>query len=113
MKFWDPNPVFSSSCGKPTYLAINTRSEVEKALAGPDTHDLAASFRRALAFSIPPVTFYRDFRVGGHSGAIFGVTLVDYATSRDKEDKVPKIIKVCTEEVEKRGLNANKIYLVS
>jgi hypothetical protein len=103
----------SSVCGKHTYLAITTRSEVEKALAGPDTHDLAASLRRALSFSIPPVTFFRNFRVGGHSDAIFGVTLVDYATSRDKEDEVPKIIRVCIEEVEKRGLNVTKIYSVS
>ncbi|KAI9455781.1 hypothetical protein BJY52DRAFT_622458 [Lactarius psammicola] len=99
-----------SSCGKHTYLAINTRSEVGKALASPDTHDLAASFRRSLAFSTPPVTFYRNFRVGGYSDAIFGVTLADYASSRDREDIVPKIIRVCTEEVEKRGLSANKIY---
>lgn len=99
-----------SVCGKHTYLAINTWSEVEKALTGPDTHDLAASLRRSLAFSIPPVTFFRNFRVGGHSDAIFGVTLIDHATSRDREDEVPKIIRVCIEEVEKRGLNANKIY---
>ncbi|KAH8997043.1 hypothetical protein EDB86DRAFT_2917669 [Lactarius hatsudake] len=100
----------NSSFGKHTYLAINTRSEVEKALSGPDTHDLAASFRRALTFATPPVTFYRNFRVGGYSDAIFGVTLADYASSRDREDMVPKIIRVCTEEVEKRGLNTNKIY---
>ncbi|KAH9027950.1 hypothetical protein EDB85DRAFT_1972361 [Lactarius pseudohatsudake] len=99
-----------SSFGKHTYLAINTRSEVEKALACPDPHDLAASFRRALTFATPPVTFYRNFRVGGYSDAIFGVTLADYASSRDREDVVPKIIRVCMEEVEKRGLNANKIY---
>ncbi|KAH9057751.1 Rho GTPase activation protein [Lactarius vividus] len=100
----------NSSFGKHTDLAINTRSEVEKALTGPDTHDLAASFRRALTFATPPITFYRNFRVGGYSDAIFGVTLADYASSRDREDIVPKIIRVCTEEVEKRGLNANKIY---
>lgn len=99
-----------SSFGKHTYLAINTRSEVEKALAGPDPHDLAASFRRALTFATPPITFYRNFRVGGYSDAIFGVTLADYASSRDREDVLPKIIRVCMEEVEKRGLNANKIY---
>ena len=115
LKFRDPNYALldSSSCWKHTHLANNTRSEVEKALTGPGTHDLAASWRRALALSIPPVTFYRNFRVSGYSGAIFGVTLADYASSRDREDKVPKIIWVCTEEVEKRGLNTNKIYSVS
>lgn len=103
----------SSSCGKNTYLAINTRSEVEKALTGPDTRDLAASLRRALTFSSPPATFFRNFRVGGYSDPIFGVTLLDYASSRDREEKMPKVMRVCTEEVEKRGLNANKIYSVS
>ncbi|KAI9433320.1 hypothetical protein H4582DRAFT_1988472 [Lactarius indigo] len=99
-----------SSLGKHTYLAITTQSEVEKALAGPNTQDLGASFRRALTFATPPVTFYRNFRVGGYSDAIFGVTLADYASSRDREDIVPKIIRVCTEEIEQRGLNTNKIY---
>ena len=80
---------------------------------GPDTYDLAASLRRAFSFSVPPVTFFRNFRVVGHSDAIFGVTLADYATSRDKEDEVPKIIRVCMEEVEKRGLNISRIYSVS
>ena len=94
-------------------MAIKTRSEVEKPLITPETHDLAASLHRALSFSIPPVTFFRNFRVGGYSDPIFGVTLADYANSWDREDKVPKIIRVCTEEVEKRGLNANKIYSVS
>lgn len=114
-KCWYPNFISyhdSSACGKHTYLAISTRSEVEKALTGPDTYDLVASLRRAFSFSVPPVTFFRNFRVVGHSDAIFGVTL-DYATSRDKEDEVPKIIRVCIEEVEKRGLNINKIYSVS
>ncbi len=115
VRFRDTNSVCpsSSSCGKHTYLAISTRSEVEKALVTPDTHDLAASFRRALAFSLPPITFYRNFRVGGRSDAVFGITLVDYATSRDREGRVPKIIGICIEDVEKRGLNINKIYAVS
>jgi hypothetical protein len=34
---------------------MSTRTEVEKALAGTDTSDLRASFRRALSFSIPPL----------------------------------------------------------
>ena len=88
--------------------------EVENALTGRDTSesDLRASFRRSLSFSIPNPTFYRNYRPGVHldSGLIFGVPLVDVETN---QDDVPKVMRVCIEEVEKRGLDANGIYSVS
>ncbi len=89
---------------------MSTRTEVEKALAGPDTSDLRASLRRALSLSIPPLTLYRNSRPGAFSDLIFGVPLVDLETS---EDNVPKVMRMCIEEVEKRGLDINGIYSVS
>jgi len=41
---------------------------------------------------------------------IFGVPLVDVETN---EDNVPKVMRMCIEEVEKRGLDTKGIYLVS
>jgi hypothetical protein len=51
-----------TACAKYDDLAKSTRAEVKKALAGTDTSDLRASFRRALSFSIPPLTLYRNNR---------------------------------------------------
>ncbi|KAI9439448.1 hypothetical protein BJY52DRAFT_1421308 [Lactarius psammicola] len=88
-------------------LAASTRAEVEKALVGTDTSDLRASFRRALSFSIPSPTLYRNYRPGAYSDLIFGVPLVDVETN---EDNVPKMMRMCIEEVEKRGLDTKGIY---
>jgi hypothetical protein len=89
---------------------LNTKSEAENVLDTTDTSDLRASFRRALSFSIPPLILYRDYRPGGYSNLIFGVPLVDYATS---EGNVPKVMRMCMEEVEKRGLDIDGLYPVS
>ncbi|KAH8989365.1 hypothetical protein EDB86DRAFT_3245232, partial [Lactarius hatsudake] len=97
----------STACAKYDNLATKTKVEVKKALAGTDTSDLRASFRRSLSFSIPPITLYRDCRPGAYSDLIFGVPLVDLETD---EDNVPKVMRMCIEEVEKRGLNIRNIY---
>jgi hypothetical protein len=91
-------------------VAMNTRAEVEKALAGADTSDLRGSFRRAHSFSIPPFTLYRNYHPGAYSDSIFGLPLVDVTTN---QDNIPKVIRMCIDEVEKRGLNTKKIYSVS
>ena len=98
--------------------ATSTRVEVEKALTERDISEsgLRESFRRSRSFSIPPLTFYRNYCPGVYpemipdSGMIFGVPLVDVATN---QDNVPKVIKICIEEVEKGGLDAKGIYSVS
>ena len=88
--------------------------EVEK--ADTSESDLRASFRRALSFSIPPTTFYRNYYPGARpesipeSGMIFGVPVVDVETNHDN---VPKVMRICMEEVEKRGLDEKGIYSVS
>jgi hypothetical protein len=93
---------------------MSTREEVEKVLARRDTSEsnLRASFRRMLSVSIPPLAFYRNYCPGAHSdaGLIFGEHLVDVETD---QDNVPKVMRLCMEEVAKRGLDAKGIYSVS
>ncbi|KAH9037706.1 RhoGAP domain-containing protein [Lactarius hengduanensis] len=87
-------------------LAMSTSAEVEKTLAGTDTSDLEASFGHALSFSIPPLTLYCNYRPNASSNLIFGVPLVNLTANQDN------VIRMCIEEVEKRGLNTHKIYSV-
>ena len=97
--------------------ATSTRVEVEKALSARDTpdseSDLRASLRHALSFSIPPPTFYRNYCPGVHpvsipvSGMVFGVPLVDVETN---QDNVPKVMRICIEELEKRGLDNKCLF---
>ncbi|KAF8269710.1 hypothetical protein EI94DRAFT_1724495 [Lactarius quietus] len=88
-------------------LEKSATAEVKKALAGTDTSDLRASFRRALSFSIPPLTLCRIYRPGAYSELIFGAPLVDDTTD---DKNVPRVMRMCIEEVEKRGLDAKGIY---
>lgn len=45
---------------------------------------------------------------------IFGFSLQDYATARDlPEGEIPKIVRICIEEVDRRGLDSEGIYRVS
>ncbi len=53
----------STAYAKYDELAMSTRADVEKALAGTDTSDLRGSFRSALSFSIPlPTLSQLSFR---------------------------------------------------
>ena len=91
-------------------LAKSTQEKVKNALTGTDRSDLRASFRRALSFAIPPRTLYSNYCPGSYSDLIFGLPIVDVTTTGNN---VPKVMRMCIEEVEKRGLNTNKIYSVS
>ncbi|KAH8997020.1 hypothetical protein EDB86DRAFT_3155043 [Lactarius hatsudake] len=97
-----------AACVKYDDPAMSTRAEVVKALAGTDMSGLMASFRRTLSFSIPPSTLYRNSHPSAYSDLIFGVPLVNLETN---QDNILKVIKLCIEEVEKRGLDTKKIYL--
>ena len=103
---------FDTACSaaKHDNVITSTRAEVRKALDGAEKSILRVTFRRALRISIPPVTVYRNYHPGAPSESIFGVPLVDVTTD---EDTIPKVIRMCIEEVEKRGLNTKKIYSVS
>jgi hypothetical protein len=104
----------STASAKYNNLAMSTRVEVENVLAGRDTSEsnLRASFRHVLSVSIPPPTFYHNYCPGAHSDSslIFGVPLVD---AEANQDNVSKVMRICIEEVEKRGLDTERIYSVS
>ncbi len=91
---------------------MSTSAAIEKALGGTDTSDLRVSLHRALSFSIPPLALYRNYLPGAYSDSdlIFGVPLVNLMTN---QDNVPKVMRMCIEDVEKRGLNTKEIYSVS
>ncbi|KAN0140268.1 hypothetical protein V8E53_002164 [Lactarius tabidus] len=98
-----------TTCAQYANLATSTRAEVEKSLTGRDTSGLKASFRRALSHSIPPLSLYRNYHLGANSRLIFGVPLVGLEID---QDNVPKVMRMCIEGVEKRGLNVRGIYSV-
>jgi hypothetical protein len=106
------NTTCSSACEKYDVLAKSTGEEVEKSLARGDTSNLRASFRRALSFSIPPPSLYRNPRPGIYAHLIFGVPLADLETD-DLENNVPKVMKTCIEDLEKWALNTQGIHAVS
>ena len=89
-------------------LAMSTKAEVEKALTGTDASGLRASFSHALSFAIPPLTLYCNYR-SANSDLIFGVPLASFGTH---QGNVPKAMRMCMEEVEKRGLDTENIYSV-
>jgi len=51
--------------------------------------------------------------VGECHDLIFGFSLLDYATTKNLPDgEVPKVVKCCIAEIDKRGLEAEGIYRV-
>ena len=100
----------STARAKHDNLSRSTLAKVETTLAGADTSNLKASFRRALSCSIPPPALYRNHHPGACSDLMFGVPLVELETS---QDNVSRVMRMCIEEVEKRGLNTKKIHSVS
>ena len=112
--FKEPETAITRRTASKTYcdLATGTRSGAGKALNWSDDFDLTGPFRRAFSLSVPPLTLYRNYRSSGYSNLSFGVPLVD-PTANQYDAPVPNVIRMCVAEVEKRGLNANKIYLVS
>ncbi|KAH9945601.1 RhoGAP-domain-containing protein [Amylocystis lapponica] len=90
------------------------RTAIDKISAQKDSSILASRIPRLLASATPKPVYYYNFTVGECKDLVFGVTLVDYATARGLgEGEVPKIVKVCVKEIEKRGLDAEGIYRVS
>ena len=108
--FSEFDTVCSAARIKCSNLAMSARTGVENVFAGTDTSGLRASFGHALSLSIPPLTLYCNYRPEPYSDLIFGVPLPNPATSHES---VPKVIRMCIEEVEKRGLDTRKIYSVS
>lgn len=95
------------------HLASHTRSAVDNVCAETDTAILVATLHSSIARSTPSPILYYNYHVGECQDLIFGVNLVDYATARGSENDVPKSLRICIDEIDKRGLDAEGIYRVS
>jgi hypothetical protein len=97
-----------------THLSAHLRSTVDRISPSKDLHALSQAIPRSLASAIPQPVLYWNYNVGECSDLIFGVSLVDYATARGlAEGEVPKIVRICIQEVDSRGLENEGIYRVS
>ena len=89
------------------------RSNVEKISPEKDVAKLKTNIPRSLASAIPDPILYEHGLVGECNDLIFGFSLVDYATAKAlPEGSVPKIVRICIDEIDKRGLESEGIYRV-
>ena len=87
---------------------------VEKIAPQRDSAAIAENIPRMLAAATPKPVYYYNYNVGECKDLIFGVSLVDYATARGLPDgEIPKIVRICIQDIEQRGLDAEGIYRVS
>ncbi|KAF5312338.1 hypothetical protein D9619_002972 [Psilocybe cf. subviscida] len=97
-----------------TQLSLHMRQIVERISPERDVAKLNTNIPRSLASAIPDPILYEHGLVGECNDLIFGFSLVDYATAKGlPEGAVPKIIRICVEEIDKRGLETEGIYRVS
>ena len=97
-----------------TQLSIHVRQFVDRIIPEKDTKVLTQTIPRSLASAIPKPVLYWNYSVGECTDLLFGVSLVDYATARGlHEGEAPKIVRLCTAEVDARGLESEGIYRIS
>ncbi|KAG2345304.1 RhoGAP-domain-containing protein [Suillus weaverae] len=97
-----------------TQLSSHGRSVVDKISPEKDVSHVTTFIPRSLASAIAKPILYYNYNVGECNDLIFGFSLVDYATAQGLgEGDVPKILRICVEEVDQRGLDAEGIYRVS
>ncbi|KAG6837886.1 hypothetical protein H0H93_013039 [Arthromyces matolae] len=97
-----------------TQLATHSRSIVNGISPERDVNKLRAYIPRSMASAIPEPTLYHHGTVGLCNDLIFGFSLVDYATSKGLQDgEIPKIVRICIQEIDRRGLESEGLYRVS
>ncbi|KAJ4499121.1 hypothetical protein C8R41DRAFT_85507 [Lentinula lateritia] len=97
-----------------TQLSSHARGVVNKISPEKDKNRFMSYIPRSLASAIPDPILYQHGQVGECHDLAFGFSLLDYATTKNlPESEVPKIVKVCIAEIDKRGLDAEGIYRVS
>ncbi|KAF8898486.1 hypothetical protein BD779DRAFT_1430902 [Infundibulicybe gibba] len=97
-----------------TQLSTHSRSIVDKISPEHDVSKLKAHIPRSLASAIPDPILYQHGFVGSCNDLIFGFSLVDYATAKSLQDgEIPKILRICIREIDRRGLDSEGIYRVS
>lgn len=100
----------ATSCQLSTTLA----EVVDEINPAQDLQRLRQLTNATLAQAIPKRTLYYNYQVGECKDMLFGVSLVDYASSRGlKDNELPKIVELCIAEVEARGLKTEGIYRAS
>ena len=104
---------FSATWTTQTQLSSHVRTFVDKISPEKDLAKVKSVIPRSLASAIPDPTLYEHGQVGPCNDLIFGFSLVDYATSKGlQEGDIPKILRICIEEIDKRGLDHEGIYRV-
>lgn len=79
-----------------------------------DMAGVSSFIQHSMLSAIPKPIPYYNFFVGECGDLIFGFSLIDYATARNLPDgEIPKIVRLCIEEVDKRGLECEGLYRVS
>ncbi|KAI6032059.1 hypothetical protein PISMIDRAFT_28412 [Pisolithus microcarpus 441] len=97
-----------------TQLSEHARAVIQKISPEKDLASATNQLPRSLEPLIPKPILYYNYNVGECNDLIFGVSLVDYATSRGLSDcMVPRIVQLCISEVDRRGLETEGIYRVS
>ncbi|THH12879.1 hypothetical protein EW146_g7284 [Bondarzewia mesenterica] len=103
-----------ATCATQTQLASHVRTVVEQISAERDTARVSAHIPRSLAMATPKPVLYYNYHVGECRDLIFGVSMVNYATARGLgERNIPKIVRICIQEIDQRGLYCEGIYRVS
>jgi hypothetical protein len=78
-----------------------------------DLYRLRQLTSASLQSAFPKRVLYFNYHAGECRDMLFGISLVDYASSRGlKDNLVPKIVSNCISEVESRGLRSEGIYRV-
>jgi hypothetical protein len=117
-RFYHPHShserVSSATTSTQTQLSSHARFVVDKISPAKDVSLVTTHFPRSLASAISKPILYYNYNVGECNDLIFGFSLVDYATARGlAEGDIPKIMRICIQEVDQRGLDAEGIYRVS
>ncbi|KAF9523586.1 hypothetical protein CPB83DRAFT_862570 [Crepidotus variabilis] len=97
-----------------TQLSTLTRSIVDRISPEKDLAKVMNQIPRSLQSAIPDPILYEHGQVGECNDLIFGFSLVDYAVAKQlPEGAIPKIVKLCVAEIDKRGLESEGIYRIS
>ncbi|KAJ8081909.1 hypothetical protein PM082_007755 [Marasmius tenuissimus] len=97
-----------------TQLYSHAHAVVTKINPEKDKAKYSAFVPKSLQSAIPEKTLYHNGIVGECNDLIFGFSLQDYATTKNlPEGEIPKIIRICIAEIDKRGLDAEGIFRVS
>ena len=105
--------LFRATSTTQTQLSSHARTIVEKISPDKDVAQLQAYIPRSLASAIPEPILYQHGHVGSCNDLLFGFSLVDYASAKGLQDgEVPKIVRICIQEIDQRGLESEGIYRV-